>query len=1111
MKKRKSLDRQPLWFKDAVIYELHVRGFADGDDDGHGDFKGLLGRLDYLEALGVTAIWLLPFYPSPLLDDGYDIADYYGVHPAYGTMADFKRLLTAAHGRGMKVITELVLNHTSSRHPWFQKSRADAPGGPWRDFYVWSDSPDRYADARIIFGDFETSNWTYDQTAKAYYWHRFYSHQPDLNYENPKVRRAMLKVVDFWLGLGVDGLRLDAVPYLFEAEGTSCENLPATHAFLRELRTHIDARHGNVMLLAEANQWPEDASAYFGAGDECHMAFHFPIMPRIFMALWREDRFPLLDILEQTPAIPASCQWAFFLRNHDELTLEMVTDEEREYMLKAFARDSQSRINLGIRRRLAPLMLNNRRRIELINILLFSLPGTPILYYGDEIGMGDNYHLGDRHGVRTPMQWSADRNAGFSRADPQSLYLPLVVDTEYHYQVVNVENQERNPSSLLWWMRRVLAMRRTIPAFGRGTMDIPRSDNPKVLCLLRRHEGDAILVVANLSRYSQTVRMDLSAFAGWTPRDVFSGTVLPAIGAEPYPMLLGFHDYFWLRLSKDQPGLDQPTNRAIPVCAVPDSAREFLRPEARRAFEERVLPAVLNRMSDLHGRYRLTARLARVREVFSFDDAGAPPWLVLVEASGSPWPSGPCLLAVSRAEGEEALRLLREKPGLVLCRAEPPGEGVYYDGIEDPALCAALLKLLRRGGSLKARHGTLCGRKVPGLERLLAARAGRPTASAAHRAWTRTTITYEDLCRLTLRRFPEFEADPEVEARLHCAQAPDGAPLPAFLGALEYRTRDRETTVLAVLDGWTSGHVDGRAYFRGLLAAFFERVRSRPGPAPAAPPPPDSFEEDPDRAAAGEDPAGLLSAHEAEAPALLGASLARLHLALNGGQTPDFRPERFTAVYQRSVYQSLRNQIREALRLLGDRLEHLPEELRPEARRAVSAEAALLATIEPLKNGALSALRARIHGNLHLKDCLFTGRDFQFTGLASGVPGRLGDRRIKRSPARDLAALTFSLGQAAWSAFRDLSGLSPAEAPLLAPWLEGWLAAVTRAMIRGYRRTLSGAGRIPFSGPDARLLHGIFLRDRALGEIENCLEEGREITLHVLGLAAGPGGDQPHG
>src|SRR5579883_3297618 len=455
-----TLADDPLWYKDAIIYELHVRAFADSNGDGIGDFRGLMGKLDYLQDLGITALWLLPFYPSPLRDDGYDIADYTNVNPAYGTLADFQAFLKEAHRRGLRVITELVLNHTSDQHPWFQRARRAPAGSPERNFYVWTDDPNKYHEARIIFKDFEPSNWTWDPVAGAYFWHRFYSHQPDLNYDNPAVHQATFEVLDFWLGMGIDGLRLDAVPYLYEREGTNCENLPETHAYLKKLRRHIDEKFPNRMLLAEANQWPEDAVAYFGQGDECHMDFHFPLMPRLFMALRMEDRFPIIDILQQTPAIPESCQWALFLRNHDELTLEMVTDEDRDYMYRLYAQDPQARINLGIRRRLAPLLENHRGKIELLNALLLALPGTPVIYYGDEIGMGDNIYLGDRNGVRTPMQWNAERNAGFSRANPQRLYLPVIIDPEYHFEAVNVEAQQNNPHSLLWWMKRIIEQRK---------------------------------------------------------------------------------------------------------------------------------------------------------------------------------------------------------------------------------------------------------------------------------------------------------------------------------------------------------------------------------------------------------------------------------------------------------------------------------------------------------------------------------------------------------------------------------------------------------------------------------------------------------------------------
>jgi maltose alpha-D-glucosyltransferase/alpha-amylase len=550
MRPKTSALQDPLWYKQAIIYELPVKSFYDLNDDGIGDFPGLIQKLDYIESLGVTCLWLLPFFSSPLRDDGYDIADYCQVHPSYGILDDFRLFLAAAHERRLHVVIEFVLNHTSERHAWFQRARTAPPGSTERDYYVWSDREDRYRDARIIFVDSERSNWTWDPIANAYYWHRFFHHQPDLNYDNPAVLQELLRIIDFWMEMGVDGFRLDAVPYLVEREGTSCENLPETHAVLKAIRRHVHERWPHCMLLAEANQWPTDVCTYFGDGDECHMAYHFPLMPRMFMGLHLEDRDPIVEILEQTPAIPNSCQWALFLRNHDELTLEMVTDEERDYMYLAYSADPQARLNLGIRRRLAPLVGNNRRRIELLNSLLFSFPGTPIVYYGDEIGMGDNTYLGDRNGVRTPMQWTSDRNARFSRADPARLYSPIIMDPIYGYQGVNVEAQERDSSSLLQWMKNLIGLRKLFPAFGLGSLEFLHPANRKVLAYIRRHGTDAILCVANLSRSVQPVELDLSPSAGFTPVEMLGYTNFPVVGQHPYFLTLGPYGFYWFELQR---------------------------------------------------------------------------------------------------------------------------------------------------------------------------------------------------------------------------------------------------------------------------------------------------------------------------------------------------------------------------------------------------------------------------------------------------------------------------------------------------------------------------------------------------------------------------------
>jgi maltose alpha-D-glucosyltransferase / alpha-amylase len=544
-----SSDSDPLWYKDSLIYELHVRAFNDSNGDGIGDFPGLLEKLDYLEDLGVTAIWLLPFYPSPLKDDGYDIADYTGVNPAYGTLEDFRDLLEQAHRRNLRVITELVINHTSDQHPWFQEARSSRDN-PRRDWYVWSDTDERYRGARVIFRDTELSNWAWDPVSKSYYWHRFFSHQPDLNYDNPAVSEEMWKVMKFWRDMGVDGFRVDAVPYLVEREGTSCENLPETHEVVKFLRRRLDENYPQNFLLAEANQWPADVRHYFGSGDEFHMAFHFPLMPRMFMAVNLEDRKPIMDILQQTPEIPETCQWGIFLRNHDELTLEMVTDEERDYMYDAYAMDNTARLNLGIRRRLAPLMENDRRRLELMNGMLMSLPGTPLLYYGDEIGMGDNIYLGDRKGVRTPMQWNGGWNAGFSTADPERLYAPLILNPVYGYPTVNVAAQRRSVHSLFSWMKRLIRVRKSCRAFSRGRLELLRPRNHRVFAYVRELENEKALVVNNLSSSAQAVELDLGSFEGYIPIEMFGGNPFPRIGRLPYFLTLGPHHFYWFRLRR---------------------------------------------------------------------------------------------------------------------------------------------------------------------------------------------------------------------------------------------------------------------------------------------------------------------------------------------------------------------------------------------------------------------------------------------------------------------------------------------------------------------------------------------------------------------------------
>ncbi len=813
-----SASDEATWYKDAVIYEVRVRSFFDSNDDGVGDLRGLTSKLSYLQDLGVTAIWLLPFYPSPGRDDGYDISDYTGIHPEVGTLIDFEELVTEAHRRGLRVITELVLNHTSDQHPWFQRARRAPAGSPERDFYVWGDSPDRYRDARIIFRDFEVSNWTWDREAGAYYWHRFYGHQPDLNFENPAVQEALLGVVDFWLAKGVDGLRLDAVPYLYEEEGTNCENLPKTHVFLRTLRAHIDAKFPNRMLLAEANQWPEDAAAYFGDGDECHMNFHFPLMPRMFMAIHQEDRFPIVDIFAQTPALHPSCQWALFLRNHDELTLEMVTDEERDFMYRAYADQAAMRINLGIRRRLAPLVGNARRKIELLDGLLFSLPGTPVLYYGDEIGMGDNVYLGDRNGVRTPMQWSMDRNAGFSRANPQQLVLPVVLDPEYHYESLNVENQQRNPTSLLWWTKRLIALRKRFAAFGRGSIEFLSPSNARVLAFLRQHGEQTVLVVANLSRFTQYTELDLSKHKGLSPVELFGVTRFPAIGDSAYPLTLGPHGFYWFELERPS-AAEERASLPPPPPLVEGSTVEALLLGDERSLLADALVTFLEGRPWFEGRGH-TMRSAQIESVQRVP--GQPVFFTFVRVDYVDADAELYSVPLTFMPGEP-----RVTPAAVLAalqltpRGGDASRGVLVDAMEDGAAARSILAVVSGREQVdRTRAASVRGAAA------LHAEAGEIEPRKMGRERGHTTLAYGSRFVLKLSRRLEEGASPEVEVgRLLAAQG--AGVVPPLLASLELRPTRAEPMTVAVLHGFVPNIGTAWELVQKELGLYYDRVLAR--------------------------------------------------------------------------------------------------------------------------------------------------------------------------------------------------------------------------------------------------------------------------------------------
>jgi maltose alpha-D-glucosyltransferase / alpha-amylase len=1081
-----SPDSDPLWFRDAVIYEVHVRAFSDSNSDGMGDFAGLTAKLDYLQDLGVTTLWLLPFFPSPWRDDGYDISDYTSVHPAYGSLRDFQAFLSEAHTRGLRVITELVLNHTSDQHVWFQRSRRAALDSRWRKFYVWSQTPEKYRDARIIFKDFETSNWTWDPVAKAYYWHRFYSHQPDLNFDNPDVRRSMLAALDFWLDMGVDGFRLDAVPYLYERDGTNCENLPETHAFLKQLRQHVDTKYTNRVLLAEANQWPEDAVAYFDEGSECHMAFHFPLMPRLFMAIRMEDRYPVTEILEQTPPIPESCQWALFLRNHDELTLEMVTDEERDYMYRVYGRDSHARINLGIRRRLAPLLENDRRRIELMNALLFSLPGTPVLYYGDEIGMGDNVYLGDRNGVRTPMQWSGDRNAGFSRANPQKLYLPVIIDPEYHYEAINVETQRDNPHSLFWWTKRTLALRKHWKALGRGTLEFLHPENRRILAFVRAYEDEQILIVANLSRFAQATEIDLSKYQAMVPRELFGSAEFPMISERPYFLSLGPHAFYWfaLRPHEAKTGALRIRRGEPPVIAIESWERVFST-TVREALI-RILPAFFQARSWFRGRNRVI-RLSEIVESISFPRSKSHLLLIRIEyAYGDPEMYS---LPVSLVAGEAA------DPRFALVRLQAPdgSTALLYSGFQsrefDQEVLSAILRRRRVGGAsgeLVASHTRVLRRLLEGDERP----ALEPVVSKAEQE--NTTVFYGD--RLALKFLRKVESGPNPELEIGTLLTQGGFPhAPRLAGWLEYRPANSDPITLGLLHEFVRDATEEWQDTLNHLGLFFERALAR-GSSP------------PEEAAADATAQELIGSY-LETIRLMGTRTGELHLALASSEDPAFAPERFTDFYRQGLYHGILGHVNRKLEQLRASFPHLEEGVRPHAQAVLDRQNAIRVRLQFLRDQRFDAMRIRIHGDYHLGQVLFTGKDFMMIDF-EGDPARpMSERRIKRCPLEDIAGMVDSFYHASHAVlFGEAPGIVPEPEKLnaLEDWAKFWFRSVSRAFVRAYRGTEGVDKLLPSNTEHLRGLLIVFLLDRAfrkLGfELDNAPERIRNPAHAIVEL-----------
>jgi len=1022
-----SPERQAsLWYKDAVIYQLHIKAFADSNADGIGDFAGLTAKLPYIKELGASAVWLLPFYPSPLRDDGYDIADYKGIHPSYGTMRDFRQFVRTAHKLGLRVITELIVNHTSDAHPWFQRARSAPAGSTERDWYVWSDTPEKYADTRIIFTDTETSNWTWDPVAKQYYWHRFFSHQPDLNFDNPHVFDAIADVMRFWFDAGVDGMRLDAVPYLCEREGTNNENLPETHAVLKRLRAVLDAEYPDRFLLAEANQWPEDVAQYFGNGDECQMAFHFPLMPRMFMSIAEEDRYPIYDIMRQTPPIPDNCQWAMFLRNHDELTLEMVTDRERAFMYRVYATDARARVNVGIRRRLAPLMENDRRRIELMTSLLLSMPGTPIIYYGDEIGMGDNIYLGDRDGVRTPMQWSGDRNGGFSTADAQRLFLPTIMDPVYGYAAVNVEAQERSPSSLLNWLKRLIAVRQTHAVFGRGTISFMYPENRKVAAYVREFGDEVVLCVANLSRTPQAVSLDLSRFAGRVPVEMIGWSPFPKIADDHYVLTLPGHAFFWFSLADT---VAQPKETAAPpallmpeftTLVLPQGWHSFTQEPSRRLLETEIAPPYL---AAVHAVPSIDGRKPAVQlvDAIPLGPAAQAPVLALFAATMDYgdvlWNTVP--LALSYDDGSDRSAAVVRS---AIARARTgPREALLIDASSDDAMWTTLSRALRDTQTLTGTAGTLVARPTWSLGNLEFAQGEsvrRPAARGRHIS----AVIGETMLVTLFRRSPAgTNAEVELARYLHDAGYAHAPPL---LGTFTYEDAAASSIDIGLARRYILNRGDGWEVTHTFLQRFLDRRRATPVSETTTSP---GTEMETDQFAR--------QARNA------GARLADLHLTLaRDSADPAFGIEHITPQDREAWKAATHARARFILRSEPD-----PALTNLLARRDDIAR--VIDATGPIDNG----IKIRIHGDFHLARVLVTDGDLLIVDSGAGDEFRPpNERRQKHAPLRDVARMLRSFDAAASAALRDVARDRTEDPNRFADDLRGWTKLAADAFRDGY-------------------------------------------------------------
>ena len=1087
-----TVETDKLWYKDVVFYALQVRSFYDSNGDGIGDFPGLTQKLDYLSDLGVNALWLVPFFDSPMKDDGYDVSDFRNIHPDYGTLEQFKTFLAEAKKREIKVIIELVMNHTSDQHKWFQRAKMAEAGSNERDFYIWSNTQDKFDDVRILFPDYESSNWAWDFQAKQYYFHRFFSNMPDLNYDNIEVQKEMMHIIDYWFEMGVDGAVLSSAAYLFKREGTNCENLPEVHHFLKKVRKQVEAKFPDKILLSEVNMWPEDVANYYGEGDEMHLNFHFPLMPRLFMSIQTEDKFPIVDILKQTPTIPENAQWALFLRNHNEMTLEMVTDEERDYLRQALAQDPAARLNRGIRRRLTRLVGNDRRKFELLNILMFSLPGSPTIYYGDEIGMGDNIYLGDRRGVRTPMQWNGGLNAGFSDANPQKLFLPVISDPLYRHEAINVDNQQGNMASVLWWTKRLISVRQRWKAFSRGSLEFVDCANNKILAFIRRHGNEKILVVVNLSSYPQAGKLDLSEFKNQKPVEIFSQNKFLRIKTDLYPITLSPFGYYWLSIEASDDATQTTSDYKIPQIIFDASWRNaFDNFSTKSRFEKQVLEGYMMQSRWFDGKSKKIVRIAIENAIPIEYEEGELAYLLQVEVRYTTGLPDTYSLPVAFIKGDAVTHYEVNYPKSIICEVLfGEGRSVVIDAMSNVNFTTYLFTQMAMNNTTHLERGALhflSGKNLQQLNcepprvksRLLSLEQSNTSVLYTYR--DENDKEYEFFFKLY--RKLEFGLNPELELVRFLSENTDFKNSPSFSGGLEFRqTPSSQPLIFGLLQEKIDNQGDAWPLMLDALDRYYQTVLvkngSKTAPKKLIKQQDITFEDIPIAHQK------LITSLTYERVTKLAKRTAEMHLALASDEVNDaFKPEAFSLYYQRSLYSAHRKLVDDKFSLLQKRLSDLPKNIKPTAERVLNMNADILASFKQIFSQKIEAHKTRVHGDYHLGQVLFNGKDFIIIDFEGEPNATMGERRLKRTPFKDVAGMLRSFHYAAYGKILMDNNYQKKNSEVMQSWAALWYHYISRFFLKTYFETVGNASFIPEKEEEKQLLLKTYLLEKAVYEM----------------------------